>query len=213
MDRLEVFTGIFKYEFAISLLNCCMTIIVNVFEDMYKVCKSRNMTKEQLKLNYSKLVKQIMSWSDELYEKEVLNCLSIHPYFQDVVERSFIAWVKSFYKNTNKKIQVKQLSVRFFSHKFIELSSNVWEISELTFFSFSLIEKKDICMKIIRDVFHLCEDFIIILDENESSVVQDEIMPSDSISNVCLDYENTTSFPPDLNTVPAATKGSIVGSM
>lgn len=213
MNKIEIFTGIFKNECCISLLACCMTIIQNVFEDMYKVCKSRSHTSEQTQQNYEKLLKQISAWSDDLYEKEIINCMSCHIYFQDVVERSFIAWVKNFHKNTGKNIQVQALSMRFFTQKFIEISANIPEILNSYYFSASTFEKKDICMQIIRSVFHASDDFIILFDEDVASIPEaDEILPSDSISNVCLDHENTTSLPPDLNTVPAAIKGGKVGS-
>lgn len=215
MNDFDIFTGIFKYEYPISLLSCCMTIIENVFEDIYKVCQSRCSSKEHLQQIYSKLVKQTSAWSYDLYEKEVLNCISAHPYFQDVVERSFVTWVKSYYKKTKKKIQVNSLSTRFFTQKLIEVSSSISYIHDTRYFSLSNIERKDLCMEIIRNVFHKCDEFIIVYEDDDNSFINDmdDIMPTDSISNVCLDdQENTTSFPPDLNTVPAAMNGGIVGS-
>ena len=185
MER--IFNGIFRDEYPVILLNCCLIIIDNVFKDIFNVCKSRYSGADIMSY-YNRLVSNVSLWSDDLYEKELINLLSTHSHFEDVLERSFITWIKSFYKKSNKKIELKPLNLNFFVKTFINKSAQNKFIIDLKYFNeISIIEQKDICMDIIRDSFIECsKEFIHILEEEDSETTIDEIKPCDSISNVCL---------------------------
>ena len=74
MER--IFNGIFRDEYPVILLNCCLIIIDNVFKDIFNVCKSRYSGADIMSY-YNRLVSNVSLWSDDLYEKELINLLSV----------------------------------------------------------------------------------------------------------------------------------------
>jgi hypothetical protein len=160
-------------------------IIDNVFKEILNVCKSRYSGSDLVAV-YNKLVSNVLFWSDDLYEKELINILSTHSHFEEVLGRSFMSWTKSFYKKSNKTIEMKPLNKNIFIRTFInKCAKNKYILNFDCFYNISTLEQKDVCMDIIRDSFMECSnDFIHILEDNETII--DEINPCDSISNVCL---------------------------
>ena len=87
---MEIFTGIFRNEFAITFLTCALVIVENVFGEIRNVCEARyTHNTESFASNYNKLIKQIYVWSESLFERELISILSTHSYFEDVLQRSF----------------------------------------------------------------------------------------------------------------------------
>lgn len=175
-----LYTGIFQYEFAVSLLDACIALMANVFEDMLRMCRRY----PEYKARYMQLVLRVPDWDDQIVERELGAIRANFPFFEDATQRSFVHFVRSFFRHCDRVGEVRDISAFTFVQSFMVQASANAQVRDCSFFDCSFVEKNGVVMRIIRQTFaNSIEDHVMF----RAGPTDPDIDPSDSISNVCLD--------------------------
>lgn len=179
-----LYTGIFIHEFAVSTMHASMALIHNIFEDMHRVCCRYSSCTQR----YQGLLARVPDWDDSVFARELAAVQADYPFFEEAVQRSFVHFVRSFFRRSERVRDLRDISQHTFVRDFVLRASRNSSIHSGELFKKSEFDRRAVAMELIRQVFLANLDEHVIFQETDFEA--DGVAPSDSISNVCLGDDN-----------------------